>query len=282
MNPTPHPPASDNHRAGALARAVGRGAPLRSEVPLAASWSVLALLPVRVFLTVGWLRAGVEKLVSESWWRGDDVRSFLVAHRETSLPFVRPVVDHLIAPNGAAAATVVVLIEIAIAISIGCGFGLRFALHAACLLNVVFVMCGAVNPSAFYLVMQLLLLHAIADGAIGGSPTDPSRRSVIGAVVAFVAAAALGPFVRTLDPAEVVADPASMLAFLCVLIGTTTIVRWSAAHPAAITSRRTGMVVPHLVRWMNAGSPSHGRRLVELAEPDRDRHRHSAPAEETA
>ena len=58
---------------------------------------------------------------------------------------------------------------------IGVGRRLQLALGLAFLMNITFVMAGRVNPSAFYLVMQLVLVFAIADSALGVNPRTPPR-----------------------------------------------------------------------------------------------------------
>ena len=54
--------------------------------------------------------------------------------------------------------------QVAIALSIATGWFIRPGLWAGVVLNVVFIACGRVNPSAFYLVMELALLFALERG----------------------------------------------------------------------------------------------------------------------
>lgn len=58
---------------------------------------------------------------------------------------------------------------------IGVGRRLQLALGLAFLMNITFVMAGRVNPSAFYLVMQLVLVFAIADRTSGVDPRTPPQ-----------------------------------------------------------------------------------------------------------
>src|SRR5262245_771339 len=39
--------------------------------------AVVVLLPLRLFLAAGWLRASAEKLIDRQWWTGAKLRSFL-------------------------------------------------------------------------------------------------------------------------------------------------------------------------------------------------------------
>lgn len=242
-----------------LRRSIKSGAGRRQVSPAqTAPWSyqtrssVMALFPVRIFLAAGWLRAGAEKLIDGAWWRGEGLEKFLEQHRQAALPFFRPAMEHLIAPMSIAVAFVVMATEIAIGIAIGVGRPLRLALRWGVVLNVAFVLSGAVNPSAFYLVMQFLLLFAIADGTIGVKPSMPTRRSFVVGGVALGCAAALAPYIRTLEPAGVIADPAMMLVFLSVLLSCTVMLRWLAANTASLTSGLGASVAPVLFRWLQA------------------------------
>ncbi len=52
----------------------------------------ILLFPIRMFLGFGWLRAGIEKVIDESWWTGDQLRLFLIEHRSSALPFMEPLI----------------------------------------------------------------------------------------------------------------------------------------------------------------------------------------------
>ncbi len=93
---------------------------------------------------------------------------------------------------------------------------------AGVVLNVWFTLAGRVNPSAFYLVMELVMLIGLS------RPVDMTiawRRAVLWCVPAV----AMLPFARTPAPAEVIDDAALMLSFVCGLTALATIA-WSAAH----------------------------------------------------
>ncbi len=193
--------------------------------------AVVVLLPLRLFLAAGWLRAGAEKLIDPQWWTGDKLRGFLETQHDEALPFFRPIMDHLIAPGARTVAIVVVVTQIAIGLAIAIGKPMRLALRWGFLLNVVFILAGKVNPSAFYLVMEIVLLFAIADGTIGVRPSTPSWRTIATAGTSAALAIAVAPYIRTIEPAKVIEDPAMMLVFLGFIISVTLIVRRSAYRP---------------------------------------------------
>ena len=193
--------------------------------------AVVVLLPLRLFLAAGWLRAGAEKVIDPQWWNGNKLRSFLTAQHNEALPFFRPVMENWIRPGAREVAIVVAVTQIAIGLAIAIGKPMRLALRWGFLLNVVFIMAGKVNPSCFYLVMELVLLFAIADGVIGVRPSSPSWRTVAIAGTSAGLAAAVAPYVRTIEPAKVIEDPAMMLVFLGFIITVTMLVRRSAYRP---------------------------------------------------
>ncbi len=180
------------------------------------------LVPLRLFLAAGWLRAGVEKVIDPDWWTGEVLDRFLAGQRPHMLPFFRSFSDALIQPLAMPVAWLVVGAQIAIGMGLLLGRFPRRALWAGLALNVCFTAAGRVNPSAFYLVMELALLIGLS------RPTNLTiawRRATLWLVPVVLAL----PFARTLAPAAVIDDPALMIAFVCGLAAVTTIA-WSAAH----------------------------------------------------
>ena len=213
--------------------------------------SVVVLLPLRLFLAAGWLRAGAEKLIDPQWWNGNDLRKFLTAQHNEALPFFRPIMDRLIAPGAQTVAIVVVITQLACGLAIAIGKPLRLALRWVFLLNVVFIMAGRVNPSAFYLVMEIVLLFAIADGTIGVRPTTPSWRTMAAAGTSAVLAIAVAPYIRRIEPSKVIEDPAMMLVFLGFVITATLIVRSATYRPPQATYFRR-LWTTWIAVWMHA------------------------------
>ena len=196
------------------------------------AWVLIA--PLRLFLIAGWLRAAAEKFDDEHWWSGGGVRAFLQLERPNALPFMRPLMDGALSTHAAAVAAVVAVAQVAITIGLATGWWIRHALWAGIVLNVTFVACGRVNPSAFYLVMELALLLALAERR----HRSPSTAQLIVAIsLPAVLAVGLLPFVVDVRPAALVADPAAMLAFLAGLLATSNAVRWGLRVPAGPVNR---------------------------------------------
>lgn len=181
-------------------------------------WSVrtpsIALLPVQLFLAAGWARAGVEKLIDPHWWDGRKLLDFLALQRPHMLPFFVWFTDVLVAPIVVVVAGAVMVSQFAIAGCLAANRFVRPALWGGVMLNVAFTLSGRVNPSAFYLVMQLALLFALSRPI---SMVIARRRATLWLMVA----AFILPFARTLHPALVIDDPALMLAFVAGLAAMT-------------------------------------------------------------
>ncbi len=174
------------------------------------------LIPLQLFLAAGWLRAGTEKVIDPEWWTGDALREFLVEQRPHMLPWFTWFSDVLVEPLATLVALGVLAAQLVIG---GCLLTNRFvrpALWAGIVLNLAFTMAGRVNPSAFYLVMEITLLFALARAV---SEPIALRR----AIAWLIPATFLLPFARTLHPRDAIDDPALMLVFLCVVASLTTI-----------------------------------------------------------
>ncbi len=230
--------------------------------------AAVVLLPLRIFLAAGWLRAGAEKVIEPQWWNGTRLRTFLGAQHDEALPFFRPVMEHVIAPAATVVAIVVVVTQIGCGLAIGFGKHLRLALRWAFLMNVVFILTGRVNPSAFYLVMEVVLLFAIADGTIGVRPTVPSWRTVVTAGVSAGLAVAVVPYVRTIEPAKVIDDPAMVLVFLGLVIAATLLARRAMYHPPTYFR---GPWTTWIAGWMHAKPKKVVRKDYERRYAARDR-----------
>lgn len=193
----------------------------------------VTLLPVRVFLALGWLRAAIEKVVERRWWSGELLDEFLVTQRSDALPFMPRLTDNVVAPLAQTIAIAVVFAQVAIALGFASKRTMRPALWAAITLNVAFIAMGVVTPSAFYLAIQLSLLTALNSGALG-LPLRPPRRAAI--YIMAVAAVACLPFVDTVHPARVIDDPAIMLATIAAIGAITQSLRFRIAPPDVMAS----------------------------------------------
>lgn len=185
------------------------------------------LFPWRLALGVFWLRAGIEHSVRSAWWTGREVRHFIVVQHDSALWFWRPVLDNLSGGNASVTvAILVVLAELWIGAAILFNIGSVKALRGGLFLNVTFVLSGAVNPSVFYILAEMTLLTAWTDRAVGRKPTRIRRLIAVQAIVWFAFAGLFVPFIRTVDPGELIGDPASTMSLVAAIMGATFARRW--------------------------------------------------------
>lgn len=217
----------------------------RPESRLLPARRLVVLAPMYLFLIVGWFRAGVEKVIDPTWWTGDGLVAFLDEQRDAMLPFFVPFADSVVDPIAPVVAWLVMCAQFAIAMCLATNRRVRTALWAGIVLNLSFTMAGRVNPSAFYLVMQMTLLFALS------RPTT-LRIATRRATLLLIPALLVAPFARTLDPHHVIEDPALMLSFMSLLAAVTTI---ASAGPStelveAFGSTRIGRAIerPHVLR----------------------------------
>ncbi len=187
------------------------------------SW---VLVP-QLFLAAGWLRAGIEKATTSAWWKGEALRGFVEANTDQAVTIYEPFLSHVVEPYAVVVAVAVCLAELAIAALLAFNHRVLGALLVATFLNVHFMLAGAVNPSAFYLVIAMVIVLWHLDNR-GSAATRRAiaRRAVVAATVITVG---LGPFVRTVQPAQVIEDPAIVLIFLSVLLAVATL--WAHRQP---------------------------------------------------
>ena len=189
--------------------------------------SAVVLLPLRVFLAAGWLRAASEKLLDPLWWSGDVVVQFVADQQSAALPFFSPLLTDLALPNAVSVSAIIVICQLLVGIGLAVGVRIQGALKIGVAMNVIFVMAGRVNPSVFYLFMEMTLLFAIAAGLLGSKSDRDIGRPMISAAAWLLGALTLSRWIETIEPAGVIDDPAMILSFLCLVLATTSLFRWA-------------------------------------------------------
>ncbi len=185
------------------------------------------VLPLRLFLGVAWLRVGVANLASPLWRNGDLVQRFAVNQDVVALPFALWILDaagrHVVL-----VAWVVGVTEVLCGLALLAGAWLRTALAAAVVMNLVFLVCGQVNPSIFYLMIEVVLLAALLSGAVGARRALTPVAWRVVAIGSAVLAVVLLPFIETLDPEELIFDPGAVLSCLLALCA---VGSWALSRP---------------------------------------------------
>lgn len=196
------------------------------------------LLPLRLFLGLGWLRAGVEKIGEPAWHNGEALTVFLqqqLAADAVYFPFYQTLINELFLPNAVILSWLITLGELLVGVAIITGVFTNLALLCGFFMNVNFVLAGVVNPSAFYIVIQSVLLCSNVGATLGADAYlskhirsvflvaqpkfRPEERSfekwcfLLLAVLFGGAAVGVIPFIRDYSPHSV-DDPAMLLFIL--------------------------------------------------------------------
>lgn len=202
----------------------------------------ISLVPVRVFIGIGWLRAFAEKAVDMGWRDGTRLAGFLERQLEGGT-IVFPPYQALLTDVFLAYALVlgwlVMLGQLLAGLAIVSGSLTTTALLGGIFMNLNFLLAGAPDPSTFYIVIQVALMVA-GTGAIMGvdgrlaahirSPfltarppsLYPPLRLATPTAVALATAAIGGAVyatmhVRDWTPSGSVRDPAAVLAVLAFM-----------------------------------------------------------------
>ncbi len=200
------------------------------------------LLPLRLFIGLGWLRAGVEKLIDPTWTSGAKLPTFFQAQMAADavyFPFYETLITQLFEPNAFVLSWIILPGELLAGIAILTGTLTNQALLGGLFMNLNFVLVGVVNPSAFYIVIQGTLLSANAGATLGGdsiladylrsflpaSLSVPARDNrpwgkgllLLSGILCSFAAMLVVPYIRDFGPHGV--DDPAMLLFILLMLG---------------------------------------------------------------
>jgi thiosulfate dehydrogenase [quinone] large subunit len=223
------------------------------------------LLPLRFFIAIGWLRSAVEKVTGDGWFDGRAITMFLDQQVESGavvFSAYQALIDSLLRPGAVVVGWLVTILEFAVGIAILTGMFTNLALLIGIGLNVSMMLAGRINPSAFYIVIQIALF-AGGTGAVlgfdgrrtGGTrpialrarseldpATEPDRIwiATLGGVFASLSIYAL---LNTSDfSPSAVTDPAAVLSVVMAVAALSMLITWfrfDASTQRAISGRRS-------------------------------------------
>lgn len=136
------------------------------------------LVPLRLFIGLGWLRAAFEKLFDSHWRDGSKLLSFFDTQiMGNHIPFgaYQALIEGVFSQHAVIMGWLVAVGQLLVGLAILTGTLTSAALLAAMFLNINFMLAGRVNPSAFYLIIELVLLQSKA-GQLWGIDQWLSRR----------------------------------------------------------------------------------------------------------
>jgi len=197
------------------------------------------LLPVRAFIGLGWLRAGVEKLADPDWLNGATLTGFLTDQfvgGQVVFRFYAGLINAVFLPQAQLLSGILMIGQLLAGLAILAGCFSTAALVGALFMNLNFLLAGVPNPSAFYLVIQLALLLANAGAVVGGDawlgrfpwlawltarppmlvPTARRRAwmQLLMLLLCILSAAGAATAISDFSPAGSVHDPAMILTIL--------------------------------------------------------------------
>jgi thiosulfate dehydrogenase (quinone) large subunit len=129
-----------------------------------------ALLPLRLFIALGWLRALAEKITNPAWFDGTALSSFLSAQLQGDhvvFPAYAWLISHVFLPGAPVLAWIILIGQIMVGLGMVFGAFSRGALLGGLFMNLNFIAAGMPSPSVFYVVMQIMLLFSNAGRVFG-------------------------------------------------------------------------------------------------------------------
>lgn len=128
------------------------------------------LVPLRLFVGLGWLRACAEKVADPGWWDGSTLAAFLrerMTAGDVRFPPYAWLIEHAFLPHATALSLVVLFGQLLAGLGIAGGALTNAALLGGLFMNLNFLLAGAPNPSTFYIVIQVVLLLANVGAVLG-------------------------------------------------------------------------------------------------------------------
>ncbi|MCA9838609.1 MAG: DoxX family membrane protein [Trueperaceae bacterium] len=130
----------------------------------------LYLLPLRLFIGIGWLRAGLEKWLEPGWYDGTSLSAFLTDHLQTgkvTFASYQHLMQAVFEPSSLHLGHLIMSGQILVGLAILTGCFTNIALLVGIFMNINFILVGEINPSAFYIMMELALLVANSGAVLG-------------------------------------------------------------------------------------------------------------------
>lgn len=195
------------------------------------------LLPLRLFIGLGWLRASIEKLLEPDWYSGAALHHFFyerIAEGDVAFPFYQFLMEGLFLTHAPLLSKLIIVGEFYCGFAILLGLLIRPALLAGLFMNLNFLLAGSVNPSAFYIVIQLTLLVSVVGEVFAIDsillPLNSFAKGILqrrylverakmalcfgGSLLCVLITIPTAYFIRSIDPVQTVEDPAALLLIL--------------------------------------------------------------------
>lgn len=199
------------------------------------------LFPLRVFIGIGWMRATIEKIISPHWHDGAALHEYFQAQITTGairFPFYETLLQEYLSGYASALSWLILLGQMLVGLSILTGLFMTLGLLGGLFMNINFILAGSVNPSAFYVVIQMALLFSHSATILSGDSiiSMVSGREVArqpnsshniqmarrwgwlgAAFLLFITGIIVIPFIEDFTPHSV--DDSAMILFVLAILG---------------------------------------------------------------
>lgn len=195
------------------------------------------LLPLRLFIGLGWVRSSVEKIVEPDWHNGIALNQFFaerIAASDVAFPFYQSLMEGAFSTYAPFLGKLIMVGEFYCGLAILFGLLTRTALVAGLFMNFNFILAGSVSPSAFYIVIQSILLPSAVGRVFGldslfynspnlrysmSQPVQAFARikrilCLGGSLLSGLLALRIIPYISSFDPAHSIEDPVMLLSIL--------------------------------------------------------------------
>lgn len=128
------------------------------------------VLPLRLFIGIGWIRASSEKITDTEWHDGTALSTFLEEHLaggEIVFPLYQDLVTDVFLPNASVLGWIIIVGQFLVGVAVLTGTFSNIGLLGGLFMNLNFLLAGAVNPSAFYMVIQSVLFISNTAAVLG-------------------------------------------------------------------------------------------------------------------
>jgi thiosulfate dehydrogenase (quinone) large subunit len=129
-----------------------------------------ALLPLRLFIALGWLRALAEKITNPAWFDGTALSGFLntqLQAEKVAFPVYAWMISHVFLPGAPVLSWIILIGQLLVGLGLLFGAYSRAALVGGLFMNLNFIAAGMPSPSVFYVVMQIMLLFSNSGRVFG-------------------------------------------------------------------------------------------------------------------
>ena len=216
------------------------------------------LVPLRFFIGIGWLRAFTEKVISSKWREGTSLEEFFHTQLDEGIvrfPFYRALINDAFLPNAQALAWIVMIGQLLVGISVLTGTFTNLGLLGGLFMNFNFILAGRVTPSAFYVIIQLVLFIGNVGSTLGFdniieryipysflvAQNDYKRRFLVAEKISYLVLGILGFvgagyaffYVENFSPNSV-DDPAMLLFILGQICGMSLLISFIRLQPADV------------------------------------------------